>query len=209
MTPSAGHLVCGSTGGHRRTRAQATGGRPSPLPPRDLKAGPVWPWMPGRPMPPCATRWPAVLGTGIESVTRWAGFDWRTNIALVGGFAAKEVIVSTLGTAYSLGAVDAEAAVSLAARLVAEPGWRTLTAWSLIDFRHVLRPLFCHGGLYRQGIFMEMGSVFHDIQHLAGFFTGRNYLSDRCRTRILMPCPAGRFPAGATHPLKGLNDGNS
>jgi ferrous iron transport protein B len=27
------------------------------------------------------------LGTALESVTRLAGFDWRTNIALVGGFA--------------------------------------------------------------------------------------------------------------------------
>ena len=40
------------------------------------------------------------IGTALESISRWAGFDWRTNIALVGGFAAKEVIVSTMGTAY-------------------------------------------------------------------------------------------------------------
>jgi ferrous iron transport protein B len=82
------------------------------------------------------------VGTGIESVTRWAGFDWRTNIALLGGFAAKEVIVSTLGTAYSLGSVDAEAPVSLAAQLVAEPGWRTLTAWSLMIFIMFYAPCF-------------------------------------------------------------------
>ena len=82
------------------------------------------------------------VGTSIESVTRWAGFDWRTNIALLGGFAAKEVIVSTLGTAYSLGAVDAEAPVSLAAKLVAEPGWRTLTAWSLMIFIMFYAPCF-------------------------------------------------------------------
>jgi ferrous iron transport protein B len=43
------------------------------------------------------------IGGALEGVSRWAGFDWRTNIALVGGFAAKEVVVSTLGTAYSLG----------------------------------------------------------------------------------------------------------
>ena len=46
------------------------------------------------------------VGTALELVSRLAGFDWRTNIALLGGFAAKEVIVSTLGTAYSLGEVD-------------------------------------------------------------------------------------------------------
>ncbi|MGA6925320.1 MAG: ferrous iron transport protein B, partial [Desulfosarcina sp.] len=75
------------------------------------------------------------IGIAIESVSRWAGFDWRTNIALLGGFAAKEVIVSTLGTAYSLGAVDPETLDSpLAARLAVEPGWRILTAWSLMIF---------------------------------------------------------------------------
>jgi ferrous iron transport protein B len=40
------------------------------------------------------------LGRALEPLSRFAGFDWRTNIALVGGFAAKEVVVSTLGTAY-------------------------------------------------------------------------------------------------------------
>jgi ferrous iron transport protein B len=82
------------------------------------------------------------IGTGIESVSRWAGFDWRTNIALVGGFAAKEVIVSTLGTAYALGNVDAEAADPLAERLATAPGWRTLNAWSLIIFVMFYAPCF-------------------------------------------------------------------
>ena len=82
------------------------------------------------------------VGTGIESVTRWAGFDWRTNIALLGGFAAKEVIVSTLGTAYSLGTVDTEVSDSLAVKLAAEPEWRTLTAWSLIIFVMFYAPCF-------------------------------------------------------------------
>lgn len=50
------------------------------------------------------------FGVGLERVTRYAGFNWRTNIALVGGFAAKEVIVSTLSTAYAMGEVDAEVA---------------------------------------------------------------------------------------------------
>jgi ferrous iron transport protein B len=82
------------------------------------------------------------IGIRLESVSRWAGFDWRTNIALLGGFAAKEVIVSTLGTAYSLGAVDAEAAGSLSGRLAVEPGWRVLTAWSLMIFIMFYAPCF-------------------------------------------------------------------
>jgi len=27
------------------------------------------------------------LGTALETFSQWAGFDWRTNIALIGGFA--------------------------------------------------------------------------------------------------------------------------
>jgi ferrous iron transport protein B len=74
------------------------------------------------------------IGIALEPVSRLAGFDWRTNIALVGGFAAKEVVVSTLATAYSLGGVNPEDSTPLAARLVVSPGWRPLTALSLILF---------------------------------------------------------------------------
>ncbi len=82
------------------------------------------------------------IGTALENVTRIAGFDWRTNIALVGGFAAKEVVVSTLGTAYSLGEVDPEESVSLSRRLANSPVWRPLVAWSLIIFTIFYAPCF-------------------------------------------------------------------
>ena len=82
------------------------------------------------------------LGTAFEPLSKAAGFDWRTNIALVGGFAAKEVVVSTLGTAYSLGEVDPEASDSLADKLVASPGWSPLTAVSLIVFIMFYAPCF-------------------------------------------------------------------
>jgi len=82
------------------------------------------------------------IGTALETVSRWAGFDWRTNIALVGGFAAKEVVVSTLGTAYSLGEVDPEESGSLADQLAAAPGWRPLTAIALIIFTMFYAPCF-------------------------------------------------------------------
>ena len=80
------------------------------------------------------------LGRGLESITRPLGFDWRTNVALVGGFAAKEVIVSTLGTAYSLGEVDPEDSTGLAQRLAREPGWNPLSAFALMIFVMVYAP---------------------------------------------------------------------
>ena len=82
------------------------------------------------------------LGTTLEGISSLAGFNWRTNIALVGGFAAKEVVVSTLGTAYSLGEVDPEESGSLAERLAAAPDWSFLTALSLIVFTIFYAPCF-------------------------------------------------------------------
>jgi ferrous iron transport protein B len=82
------------------------------------------------------------IGVALEGVSKLAGFDWRTNIALVGGFAAKEVVVSTLGTAYSLGEVDPEENTSLADRLRSAQGWGPLTAISLMIFTIFYAPCF-------------------------------------------------------------------
>ena len=91
-----------------------------------------------------ALRWSAAgrLGTFLEPVSSLAGFDWRTNIALVGGFAAKEVVVSTLGTAYSLGEVDPEEFESLSDQLAADPGFTKATALALIVFTILYAPCF-------------------------------------------------------------------
>jgi ferrous iron transport protein B len=82
------------------------------------------------------------IGTALEGLSSLAGFDWRTNIALIGGFAAKEVVVSTLGTAYSLGEVDVEDASSLSDTLAASPVWSPLVAFSLIIFTIFYAPCF-------------------------------------------------------------------
>ena len=82
------------------------------------------------------------VGTALESVSQWAGFDWRTNIALLGGVAAKEVMVSTLGTAYSLGEVDPEASGSLSEKLARDPAWSPLMALGLIVFTMFYSPCF-------------------------------------------------------------------
>jgi ferrous iron transport protein B len=82
------------------------------------------------------------MGNALTYVTAPLGFDWRTNVALVGGFAAKEVVVATLGTAYSLGEVDPEEAKSLSQRLIKEPGWNPLMAMALMIFVMVYAPCF-------------------------------------------------------------------
>jgi ferrous iron transport protein B len=100
------------------------------------------------------------IGKALEGVSRWAGFDWRTNIALIGGFAAKEVVVSTLGTAYSLGEVDPEVTGSLTKILAKDPGWSPLMAVGLIVFTIFYSPCFAsvicisrESGSWKWGVF--------------------------------------------------------
>ncbi len=82
------------------------------------------------------------IGVAVEHLSRFAGIDWRTNIALLGGFAAKEVIISTLGTAYSLGEVDPEAAGSLSERLAKDPQWHPVVALAVLVFIMFYAPCF-------------------------------------------------------------------
>jgi ferrous iron transport protein B len=82
------------------------------------------------------------LGQMLEPLSSWAGFNWRTNIALVGGVAAKEVIVSTLGTAYSLGETDAEESGDLMSRMQKDEDWDRATAISAIIFVLLYAPCF-------------------------------------------------------------------
>lgn len=79
------------------------------------------------------------LGQFIEPLTRLAGFDWRTNIALIGGIAAKEVIVSTLATAY---AMSDEEEQGFSSRIAEAPGWNSATAVSLMLFVLLYSPCF-------------------------------------------------------------------
>ena len=82
------------------------------------------------------------IGVALEKVTWLSGFNWRTNIALLGGFAAKEVVVSTLGTAYSMGGVEPEDSTSLALRLRRDPSWSPLVALSTLIFMLFYAPCF-------------------------------------------------------------------
>ncbi|MCP4341602.1 MAG: ferrous iron transport protein B [Desulfobulbaceae bacterium] len=125
------------------------------------------------------------LGTSLESFTKLAGFDWRTNIALIGGFAAKEVIVSTLGTAYSMGEVNTEESEPLGKRLKNSANWNRVVAvaalifimfyapcfvtvvciakessWKWAFFSMIFNTIFAFGmavGVYQLGMFLNLG----------------------------------------------------
>jgi len=80
------------------------------------------------------------VGTYLVWVFKPIGFDWKTNVALLGGFAAKEVVVSTLGTAYSMGSVERYQYSNLSEQLRKEPGWNPLMAFTLIMFVMLYAP---------------------------------------------------------------------
>ena len=91
------------------------------------------------------------LGVALEPVGKPAGFDWRENIAVLAGIAAKEVVVSTLGTAYSLVDVDPESAdQSLGQRLAADKSWNPARAMSLMLFVLLYSPCFITVVVLRQ-----------------------------------------------------------
>ena len=68
------------------------------------------------------------LGQALEPVTRWAGMDWRINVAMISSFAAKENLVATLGTIYSMEKEEEEVATKEA--LAVSMGEETKGSWS-------------------------------------------------------------------------------
>jgi ferrous iron transport protein B len=80
------------------------------------------------------------IGRFIEPVMRPLGFDWKISASIVAAFAAREVLISTLATIYSVGEAD-KAGLTLQGRLKAdhypdtgEPVFNTLVAISLMVF---------------------------------------------------------------------------
>lgn len=53
------------------------------------------------------------LGRAIEPVIEPLGFDWRIGVGLIGSFAAREVLVSTLGIVWGIGSDADEASIPL------------------------------------------------------------------------------------------------
>ncbi|WP_300161089.1 ferrous iron transport protein B [Solidesulfovibrio sp.] len=80
------------------------------------------------------------VGEALTPLTNLAGFPWQANIALIGAFAAKEVFVSTMATAYSMGEVDPEESGSLSERLAADPAWTLPAVLAVFAFMLLYTP---------------------------------------------------------------------
>ncbi|MBN2875220.1 MAG: ferrous iron transport protein B [Spirochaetales bacterium] len=81
-------------------------------------------------------------GKFIEPVFRPLGFDWKIGVATITGFAAKEVIVSTLGVLYSVGIEETEESEGLREALRNDPVFNPLVALALMLFILIIPPCF-------------------------------------------------------------------
>lgn len=85
------------------------------------------------------TSWAGQVGRALEPVSQWAGFNWRINIAIISSFAAKESLVGTLGTIYSM--QDGSEAGTLAQSIrQTETGWTIWHGLAIVVFIALFPP---------------------------------------------------------------------
>jgi ferrous iron transport protein B len=94
------------------------------------------------------------LGRFVEPVFKPIGMDWRGAIALTAGIAAKEVVVSTFGTIYSLGEADPEETDTLKEAISKDAFWTPLKALVFLIFCLIYLPCFVAMAVF----FRETGS---------------------------------------------------
>jgi ferrous iron transport protein B len=82
------------------------------------------------------------LGKFIAPAFKPLGFDWKIAAASVTGFAAKEVIVSTLGILYRVGTEEDAESEDLRDAIRRDPHMKPLTAFVLMLFTLIIPPCF-------------------------------------------------------------------
>jgi ferrous iron transport protein B len=80
------------------------------------------------------------VGKAIEPVVKPLGWDWKIGVATLASFPAREVIIATLGTIYSLGSGEDETSEGLMEKMRSErwpdgrPVYSVATALSVMVF---------------------------------------------------------------------------
>ena len=82
------------------------------------------------------------IGKLMTPILRPLGLNWKVGIALIPGFAAKELVVSTLGILYGTDTTDVEETASLKAALRRDPGMSPLSAAVLMAIILIMPPCF-------------------------------------------------------------------
>ncbi|MGD9497659.1 MAG: ferrous iron transport protein B [Armatimonadota bacterium] len=91
-------------------------------------------------LPPIAHTAAGRMGRAIEPLLRPLGFDWKISISLIGGLAAKEIVVATLATTYAIGEDEAGEGTALTRALRADPTLSPLVAYALMAFVLIYPP---------------------------------------------------------------------
>lgn len=111
------------------------------------------------------------LGKLTEPLIKPLGFDWRMGVAIFSGFAAKEVVVSTMGTVYGVGAKSDESSASLRERLGRDPKYSRLIAYAFLVFVLLYMPCMSAMAVFLR----ETGSV-KELLFQIGYTTGLAYV---------------------------------
>lgn len=110
------------------------------------------------------------IGKAVEPVIEPLGFDWRLGIAIISGFAAKEVVVSTMGTVYGVGDID-EGSESLRTKLATDPNYSKLTAYAFLVF--VLLYMPCMAAM---AVFLRESGSWKELLFQIGYTLGIAWL---------------------------------
>ncbi|MEA1955482.1 MAG: ferrous iron transport protein B [Campylobacterota bacterium] len=78
-----------------------------------------------------------MAGKSIEPITKYAGFDWKINVAFLSSFAARESAVATLGSLYENNQADSQRAEEAMAQ---NSGYTPLHATAIIIFMLLTPP---------------------------------------------------------------------
>ncbi|MCK5295142.1 MAG: ferrous iron transporter B, partial [Arcobacteraceae bacterium] len=78
-----------------------------------------------------------MAGKSVEPITKYAGFDWKINVAFLSSFAARESAVATLGSLYENGKVENQRAEEAMAQ---NSGYTPLHAVAIIIFMLLTPP---------------------------------------------------------------------
>ncbi|MDR2768456.1 MAG: ferrous iron transport protein B [Treponema sp.] len=82
------------------------------------------------------------IGKAIEPVFKPLGFNWQMSVASITGFAAKEIVVSTLGILYHAGAEENEESETLRGALAGDPHLTPRAAFAFMLFMLLIPPCF-------------------------------------------------------------------
>ncbi|HEB84784.1 MAG TPA: ferrous iron transport protein B [Bacteroidetes bacterium] len=104
------------------------------------------------------------IGRALEPLLKPAGFDWRIGVSLTAGFAAKEVIISTMGIVYGIGEADpnvesSRRGGSLRSRIAADPAYSPAMGLALMFFVLIYVPCMATLAVVRK----EMGSTWWSV----------------------------------------------